>query len=656
MESAQQSLPTQINGYSLDTVIQQTAYSTSYLSLDEASKEKVLVIIYNTPANDTAIEQAKSLAAAPCDAILPIYDVGSADGFLYISCQYLEGNTLEKLINEEMTIADAQAILEKLAKILNELHQANIYHGNLNPNCIHLDSAGKVYLSHFKIQNSKVALQAIGEQTDNASFSAPETFRGDAPSQASDIYSLGLLAYSAITGTVAYQADSNYETALLQQQAKLPLIDGISNSLQSFIQQACKKNPAFRPTDLSVLNSTHSATEHSVSNNSLSVDANDRRSNIAPAKNTPAQTSSSKTPIIIASASMALLGFSAAVYVSPQHDGLAFLLPIHDAIANTLDSKQAEINQLLANGQSLIDQQQYLDAAKIYHQVLSIKADEPTALEKLNELVHFYLNQAFASLDDDNFSEADIQINHALDIDDKHAAIPPVQALYNEKLQAKIDAENNAAAQQLADKNAAAESSRLAKLNADKAAALAEQQRIAAEKAESERKASALAKANAEAAALAKSKADAAALAKAKAVAEAAEKLAEEERIRKAQIAAALAKAAAMQAELEKKNNILGKVKITGLLKKADTYYNRGNYHTPAKENALEKYQAVLALDADNGAAIVGLDKTVTAIIPTLVQLFENDQFSQGKLLFNQLKAASPNNEKLNIFAGAQGL
>ena len=111
-----------------------------------------------------------------------------------------------------------------------------------------------------------------------------------------------------------------------------------------------------------------------------------------------------------------------------------------------------------------------------------------------------------------------------------------------------------------------------------------------------------------------------------------------------------------MQADINRRNQLLSKVKITGLLKKAETYYARGNYHAPAKENALEKYQEVVSLDANNNTAIAGLDKTVTAIIPELVKLFENDQFSQGKLLFDQLKAASPNNEKLNIFAGAQGL
>ncbi len=690
MEQTQLSpLPTQVQGYQLGEIINETAFTTTYLASDEASSEKVMLILYRLEATESNIEQAKKLASLPLESILPVFDAGNADGFLYVSCQHLESAEAGSLASKSASISNdfAQETIGKIAQALSLLHKEGLVHGNLNPQSIHFDQSGQVYFSHFTF-DAPHKLLAVGSQTDDASYTAPEIIQHEPASIQSDLFSLGVLAYFCATGKAFHEGSDAYQTALLQLAEPLPALTGLPNNLESFIAQACRKNIHTRLSsiDASGLKLSGNATANTatqaesslgsintseISNNSsdsdtsefsLSADLDDRR----PKKSKAAKPSKSgsnngsKTPLIAGIAVLVLLiVFPVAVYLSPAIPALSALQPLHAKVMEMLDPSLAEIKTLLAQGQEQIDQEAYLDAAQTYHKVLGIKSDQAEAKAKIDWLVDHYLSQAYSTIEAQDFMMAEIHINHALDIDSKHPTIPPAQALYQERLNEKLANEQAAETEEAnrleQERLAAEEQARLA----EEAARLAQEQadaetaRLAAEEADRQRKA-----AEAEAARKAAAEAEAARLAaeeQARKEAEAA-RLAEEAAEKKRREAEALAKAAEIQADLDRRNALLAKVKVTGLLKKAETYYTRGEYRSPAKENALEYYQEVLKLDPSNAQAQTGLDKTVSAIMPELATMFNNEQFSQGKLLYDQLRAAAPNHEELELFGAAQGL
>jgi len=655
---------TTVSGYQLDQMLSSTAFSNSYIATDSNSQEKVLFIIYNQVASDNVVQQAKQLAAKACEHILPIYDCGSANGKLYVSCQYLPNASLKAKVEQGIDAGTASALSSQLLQALADLHTHSIYHGNLNPDNIHFDQSGQLYFSHFAFTDSEHrSLSPVGDQVDQASFCAPERFSFKAPSAQSDIYSSALLTYFIHSAKQPFALNSDYERAMAQLKTPLSQLEGfkdLSTDVQQAIQQAGQKSSKRRPNSaaqaLSILKGNTSNASQAVAmddNFSFSADSSDRATMKKLEKTSKKREEKNShrghnTVIVLL---LILISLGTAVALAPIHSSLAIFQPLHQQIVDFLDPSAEQIKRLSARGQQQINNQEYLEAAKTYHAILAIKNNYPLAIERLNWLVDNFLSQAYTALEQDDLVSVEIQINNALEVGANSAAVREVQAAYQAKLQARMDAEKALQAEQAAALEAelaAAEAARLAAEQAEQArlSAAAEAKRLAAEKAEQERLA-----AEAEARRLAAEKAEQERLAQEQAAKEAAALLAKQ----KAQ-QEALAKAAALQAELERRNQLLAQVKVTGLLKKAETFYARGEYRAPAKDNALEKYQEVLALSPNNEVAKAGLDKTVKAIMPELIELFNKEQYSQGKSLYNQLIQAAPDNQDLKLFGAAQGL
>lgn len=144
---------------------------------------------------------------------ITMYDYGNTnDGLLYMVCEYVEGESLKDLLIREGRLQPARVmrILEQLLRSLQEAHAYGVLHRDLKPDNImiytHLGRRDQVKLLDFGI-----AKIAMGEDTDNdltaegslvgtPRYIAPERIRGEDLRPASDLYSLGLVAYEALTG------------------------------------------------------------------------------------------------------------------------------------------------------------------------------------------------------------------------------------------------------------------------------------------------------------------------------------------------------------------------------------------------------------------------------------------------------------------------
>ena len=186
--------------------------------------------------------------------IVEVYDVGEEDGQYYIVMEYIEGKTLKQLLNKRgaLTLPEVIDIMTQLTDGLSHAHEAYIIHRDIKPQNIMIEDNGTVKITDFGIAMAVNATQFT--QTNSVMgtvhYLPPEQANGKGATVKSDIYSLGILMYELLTGTVPFKGDNAVEIALKHMKEKLPSIRKqnplIPQSVENIVIKACAKNPRNR--------------------------------------------------------------------------------------------------------------------------------------------------------------------------------------------------------------------------------------------------------------------------------------------------------------------------------------------------------------------------------------------------------------------------
>jgi serine/threonine protein kinase len=141
--------------------------------------------------------------------IREIYTIGSSDQFIYFSMPYFPSGSLDDLlIAGALPIRDVLRISAQIVSALEYLHACNIVHRDLKPTNILIDAEGRAYLTDFGIARA-LSDSTLAYHTGQGTlrYSPPEQHTEAAISKRSDIYSLGVLFYEMLTGTLPWDGD-----------------------------------------------------------------------------------------------------------------------------------------------------------------------------------------------------------------------------------------------------------------------------------------------------------------------------------------------------------------------------------------------------------------------------------------------------------------
>lgn len=151
--------------------------------------------------------------------IIRAYDAGLDNGMYYIVMDLIEGKTLKHLIqiNGPLPIKYVVNIAKKLCLALEYAHVKGFVHRDIKPHNVLIDMTGEPYIADFGI--AKNIAQNTVTLEDNSvmgsvHYFSPEQARGERADRRSDIYSLGILIYEALTGHVPFDADTSVAIAL----------------------------------------------------------------------------------------------------------------------------------------------------------------------------------------------------------------------------------------------------------------------------------------------------------------------------------------------------------------------------------------------------------------------------------------------------------
>ncbi|HET7538616.1 MAG TPA: protein kinase [Polyangiaceae bacterium] len=210
--------------------------------------------------------EAQAAARIGNDHILDIFDFGSLpDGARYIVCEFLDGETLAaRLARQPMTPAELVPIARQLLNGLSAAHAAGVVHRDLKPDNVFLlrHKAGwadfvKIIdfgISKFQATSGDEAgmrMTATGVVMGTPFYLSPEQARGGADiDHRSDVYSVGVIMYEALTGRVPFQAQNFNELIfkIVLEQAPPPhtVAPQVDRNFSNIVSKAMAREPAER--------------------------------------------------------------------------------------------------------------------------------------------------------------------------------------------------------------------------------------------------------------------------------------------------------------------------------------------------------------------------------------------------------------------------
>lgn len=172
--------------------------------------------------------ESKAIAVLSHPNIVKVYDVSFGDLIQYIVMEYIEGITLKEYIenNDGLTWNDAVAFTIQILRGLQHAHDKGIVHRDVKPQNIIVLADKTIKVTDFGIarfarkESQTITDKAIG----SVHYISPEQAKGEFTDEKADIYSLGVIMYEMLTGSLPFEAESAVSVAIMQLQTepKLP--------------------------------------------------------------------------------------------------------------------------------------------------------------------------------------------------------------------------------------------------------------------------------------------------------------------------------------------------------------------------------------------------------------------------------------------------
>lgn len=249
------------NRYELEQKIGEGGMARVYRGRDMRLNRRVAIkVLHAHHAADSGFLQrfhheAQAAAGLHHPCIVDVYDVGQDGEIHYIVMEFVDGSDLKSLIlrHGALPIERAVAIVEDVARGLEAAHQLGMVHRDVKPQNILVNPSGEVKITDFGIAKSALstALTETGIMFGTADYISPEQARGQPATPRSDIYSLGVTLYEALTGRLPFSGDTSIAVAMQHVGVDPPpprmFNPQIPPHLEALVLRALSKNPDERP-------------------------------------------------------------------------------------------------------------------------------------------------------------------------------------------------------------------------------------------------------------------------------------------------------------------------------------------------------------------------------------------------------------------------
>ncbi len=204
-------------------------------------------------------KEIRNLAALDHPNIVTVYDVGCDKGYHFYTMTLLPNGDLKQRIHEGISPNLALDIFEHIADALRIAHQQGLIHRDIKPQNILFDSRDRPLLTDLGIAKaigSDTRMTRTGMIIGTPHYMSPEQARGKRIDHRSDLYSLGVVFYEMLTGSVPYEAEDTFAVGLMHINDPIPRLPQSLAIFQTIIDRLMAKNPVDRFSNANQLLST----------------------------------------------------------------------------------------------------------------------------------------------------------------------------------------------------------------------------------------------------------------------------------------------------------------------------------------------------------------------------------------------------------------
>jgi serine/threonine-protein kinase len=195
--------------------------------------------------------EAEHAAGLQHPNIVAVFDRGQDDDVNYIAMRYVEGPTLKELIDRGLSPEQAVALIRQILEGAGFAHRNGIVHRDLKPQNVIVDEEGKAVVTDFGIARAGVSeITQTGSVMGTPHYLSPEQAQGFDVTSVSDLYSIGVILYEALTGRVPFEGESAVAVAMKQvsqtPQRPSSINPRVSPALDAVVMRALEKEPGER--------------------------------------------------------------------------------------------------------------------------------------------------------------------------------------------------------------------------------------------------------------------------------------------------------------------------------------------------------------------------------------------------------------------------
>ena len=251
--------------YHLERELGRGGMGTVYLArerrLDRPVALKVLpaALAANAELRERFLRETRTAASFSHPNIVPVHAVEEGDGLLAFAMGYIEGESLAARVRRTgpLGMRDTVRLLQDVAYALAYAHGRGVVHRDIKPDNIMIERAtGRALVMDFGIAReiapaaTREGLTRVGEVVGTPEFMSPEQASGDRVDGRSDLYSLGLTAYFALTARAVFSGPSTQQL-LVRQLTELPppvasLRPDVPGALAAAVERLVQKEPDAR--------------------------------------------------------------------------------------------------------------------------------------------------------------------------------------------------------------------------------------------------------------------------------------------------------------------------------------------------------------------------------------------------------------------------
>ncbi len=256
-------LPQSFGNYELTRIIGQGKTGRVYLANQSGARQTIAVKKIHSKffANRGCVtidelmkrfrKESRAAAVVDHNNVVAIYDIGEVDGQYFYSMKYVEGKCLSKLIlANTFSNREAAETVKTIADGVHQLHRAGIFHREISPSNIILDSNRQPHILDLGL--SMLRADDPGDLPEELGFMAPE-FASNRSSidAAAEVWSLGAILYNCLVGEPPF-SNRNDKTVVLKRllnedpEAPQRRNSSVAKDLETICLKCLRKNPANR--------------------------------------------------------------------------------------------------------------------------------------------------------------------------------------------------------------------------------------------------------------------------------------------------------------------------------------------------------------------------------------------------------------------------